>query len=92
MTNLVDDKYYKLYKNVDIKQIRFQEGTDSYLTIYFRYASDEKSSFEIHIRGGVPKDKKVAFLIEVDNLLLSLNNSEYIVISEISESINNISL
>ena len=90
MTNLVDDRDYKLYRNVAIKQIRFQEGTDSYLTIYFGYADDEKWSIEIYVKGGV-KNNKDAFLIEVDSLLNSIDK-EYISVKEISERINKIEI
>lgn len=94
MTNLVDVRNSKLYPGVTrINQVRFQQGTNSHITVVFNYNGGD-ASFEVYIKGsGVISSNKAPFLIECYSLLDSmLDHAEYITVEEIVDKINEIEI
>ena len=87
----------RLYCGVTtINQIRFQEGSDRFITVDFSYNGGGNASFEVYIKGGVHDAFKAAFLLEVDSVLTSMftdsNSRGYVGIGDIKEEINKIKL
>jgi hypothetical protein len=93
MTNLIDTRYHKLYCGVTrVNLVRFQEGTDRYLTINFNYNGGD-TSFEVYVKEGISDSNKAPFLIEVHTLLDSMiNHGDYITTEQVKEKINNIEI
>lgn len=87
----------RLYCGVTtINQIRFQEGTDRFISINFNYNGGD-ATFEIYVKGGVNDKLKPSFLLEVRVVLNSMFNDArnfrgYVKIEDIANKINNINL
>ena len=87
----------RLYCGVTtINQIRFQKGTDRFISVDFSYNGGGNATFEIYIKGGVHDAFKPAFLLEVNSVLNSMftdsNFRGYVDIGDITNKINDITL
>ena len=90
--NLLDSN--RLYCGVTtINQIRFQDGSDRFISVDFSY-NGGNATFEVYIKGGVHDAFKPAFLLEVISVLNSMftDSNGYVDIGDIANKINDITL
>ena len=93
--SLLDKKI--LYCGVTtINKIRFQEGSDRFISIEFSYNGGGNATFEVYVKGSVHDAFKPAFLLEVELVLNSMfdanNFRGYVDTGKIEEEINKINL
>ena len=87
----------RLYCGVTtINKIRFQDGSDRFISVDFSYNGGNATSFEVYIKGGVHDAFKPSFLLEVkvvlDSMFTDSNSRGYVDIGDIEEKINAITL